>query len=388
MTPFLDIAYKSINKFSEELCGDHIEMIKDDNELIAVLSDGLGSGVKANILATLTSKIAITMLHEGADIEETVDTIVNTLPECQVRKLAYSTFSIIKIDHELNMYLAEYDNPPIFIYREGYIFPLQKKEVMINGKKIYESRLQLQLGDLIVVVSDGAVHAGVGARLNLGWQWEDINLFLMDLNLVEKTAQNITTHLINVCDNLYDSHPGDDTSVLTIKVREAEYIDLFAGPPTDKSMDPWIIHQLDSSLGKKIICGGTTANIAARELKKALHVDLKTMTKEVPPLAYLEGFDLITEGVLTLQKALEKIKHHDSDLLSIDGEDTPTDAASILAKTLMEDCTHLNIWFGKAINPAHQNPDFPFDFNIKLKIISELIAQLKALGKQVTITYI
>lgn len=387
MTPFLDIAYKSINKHSEELCGDHIEMIKDQNELIAVLSDGLGSGVKANILATLTSKIAITMLHEGANIEETVDTIVNTLPECHVRKLAYSTFSIIKIDNQLNMYLAEYDNPPIFIYRDGYIFPIKKKEITINGKKIFESRLQLQLGDLIVVVSDGAVHAGVGARLNLGWQWEDISTYLLDLNHVEKTAKNITTHLINVCDNLYDSHPGDDTSVLAIKVREAEHIDLFTGPPANKNMDRWIINQLEASLGKKIICGGTTANIAARELKRALHVDLKTMTKEVPPLAHMDGFSLITEGVLTLQKTLEKIKHYELDMLSITDCDQ-TDAASVLAKTLMEDCTHLNIWFGKAINPAHQNPDFPIDFNIKLRIISEIIEELKALGKYVNITYI
>lgn len=385
--PFIDISYKSINKFSEELCGDHIEMIKDQNEVIVVLSDGLGSGVKANILATLTSKIAITMLHEGANIEETVDTIVNTLPECQVRKLAYSTFSIIKIDNQLNMYLAEYDNPPIFIYRQGFLFPLKKNEVHINGKKIYESRLQLCLGDLIVVVSDGAVHAGVGARLNLGWQWDDISEFLMDLNHVEKTANNITTHLINVCDNLYDSHPGDDTSVLTIKIRSAEYIDLFTGPPADKNMDHWIINQLGKSLGKKIICGGTTANIAARELHLALDVDLKTMTREVPPLAHMEGFDLITEGVLTLKQTLEKIKHHDVDMQSITSEE-PIDAASVLAKTLMEDCTHLNIWFGKAINPAHQNPDFPFDFSIKLNIISEMISELKALGKQVNITYI
>lgn len=387
MMPFVDIAYKSINKHNEELCGDHIETIKNENEVIAVLSDGLGSGVKANILATLTSKIAITMLKEGSSIEETVDTILNTLPECQVRKLAYSTFSIIKIDNNLNMYIAEYDNPPMFIYRHGYIFPIQKEEININGKRIYESRVQLCLDDLIVIVSDGAVHAGVGALLNLGWQWEDINTYLLDVNRIEKTAQSITNHLIKVCDNLYDNHPGDDTSVLAIKVRETEYIDLFTGPPSNKEMDPIIINQLEEALGKKIICGGTTANIASRILKKTLHVDLKTMTKEVPPIAYMEGFDLITEGVLTLQKTLEIIKHYDSEA-QLNRKYDLVDGASILAKTLIDDCTHLNIWFGKAVNPAHQNPDFPFDFNIKLKIISEIIEELKLLGKQVTITYI
>lgn len=387
MIPFFDIAYHSINKHDEELCGDHVEIINDDKGVIAVLSDGLGSGVKANILATLTSKIAITMIHEGADIEETIDTIVNTLPECQVRKLAYSTFTIIRIDNDMNLYIAEYDNPPIFIYRKGYLLPIDRKEVIINGKKIYESRIKLQIGDMISTVSDGAVHAGVGALLNLGWQWDDISKYLLDINKLEKTSRNLAINFINVCNNLYDNYPGDDTTILTIKVRDPEFIDLFTGPPVDKHMDRWVIEKLENSRGKKVICGGTTANIASRELKRSLNVDIKTMTKELPPIAYMDGFSLVTEGVLTLQKTLEKLKKYE-----VETTDTSyledKDAASRLAKILIEDCTHLNIWFGKAVNPAHQNPDFPIDFNIKLKIVSEIINKLKALGKNVEITYI
>lgn len=387
MIPFFDIAYHSINKHDEELCGDHVEIINDDEGVIAVLSDGLGSGVKANILATLTSKIAITMIHEGADIEETIDTIVNTLPECQVRKLAYSTFTIIRIDNDMNLYIAEYDNPPIFIYRKGYLLPINRKEVIINGKKIYESRIKLQIGDMISTVSDGAVHAGVGALLNLGWQWDDISKYLLDINKLEKTSRNLAINFINVCNNLYDNYPGDDTTILTIKVRDPEFIDLFTGPPVDKHMDRWVIEKLENSRGKKVICGGTTANIASRELKRSLNVDIKTMTKELPPIAYMDGFSLVTEGVLTLQKTLEKLKKYE-----VETTDTSyledKDAASRLAKILIEDCTHLNIWFGKAVNPAHQNPDFPIDFNIKLKIVSEIINKLKALGKNVEITYI
>jgi hypothetical protein len=387
MIPFFDVAYQSINKHDEELCGDNVEIINDNNGIMAVLSDGLGSGVKANILATLTSKIAITMLHEGADIEETIDTIVNTLPECHVRKLAYSTFTIIKIDNDMNLYIAEYDNPPIFIYRKGFLLPIERKEIIINDKKIYESRVKLQIGDMIAVVSDGAVHAGVGALLNLGWQWDDINEYLMDLNKLEKTSKKLAMNFINVCNNLYDNYPGDDTTILTIKVRDPEFIDLFTGPPVNKTMDEWIINKLEHSRGKKIICGGTTANIASRVLKRALNVDIKTMTREIPPLAYMDGYDLITEGVLTLQKTLGKLRQYaveTNDTYYLEGED----AASRLAKVLIEDCTHLNLWFGKSVNPAHQNPDFPIDFNIKLKIVSEIIKELKNLGKNVEITYI
>lgn len=387
MTYFLDYAYCNINKYGEELCGDKVEVINDKNGIIAVLSDGLGSGVKANILATLTSKIAITMLKEGADINETMDTIIKTLPECSVRKLAYSTFTIIKIDNDLNLYIVEYDNPPIFIYRDGYLLPFEKKDRIIQNKKIYETHIKLKLGDMITVVSDGAVHAGVGALLNLGWQWKDISEYLMELNRLQKTARNITSNFIDVCNTLYEDQPGDDTTVLTIKIREPEYVDLFTGPPADKEMDKFVINKLENAKGKKIICGGTTANIASRELKRSLNVDLKTITKEVPPLGYMEGFDLITEGVLTLRKVLEKIKHYSNDNIDTSIFDG-IDAASILAKTLIDDCTHLNILFGKAVNPAHQNTDFPIDFNIKLNIISEIINELKKLGKNISITYV
>lgn len=387
MTYFLDYAYCNINKYGEELCGDNLEVINDKNGIIAVLSDGLGSGVKANILATLTSKIAITMLKKGADINETMDTIIKTLPECSVRKLAYSTFTIIKIDNDLNLYIVEYDNPPIFIYRSGYLLPIEKKDRVVQNKKIYESHVKLKLGDMITIVSDGAVHAGVGALLNLGWKWDDISEYLLELNKLQKTARNIASNFIDVCNTLYEDKPGDDTTVFTIKIREPEYVDLFTGPPTDKKMDKFVINKLENAKGKKIICGGTTANIASRELKRSLHVDLKTITKEIPPLGYMDGYDLITEGVLTLRKVLEKIKDYSNS--SVDSSlFEGIDAASALAKIFIEDCTHLNIFFGKAVNPAHQNTDFPIDFNIKLNIISEIINELKKLGKNVNITYV
>ncbi len=344
MKHFIDIFHNSINKFGEQLCGDKVEVIRTDDSVIAVLSDGLGSGVKANILATLTAKIAATMLKEGASIKDTVDTIANTLPECNVRKLAYSTFTMIKIDQTGEVYIAEYDNPPILIYRNGRDLPLDKQKININGKIILESHFKLRVGDSISVISDGAVHAGVGALLNLGWQWDNINDYLRDLSKVEKTSRNISGNFIGVCNNLYDDHPGDDTTIMNIKVRHIENIDLFTGPPEDKDMDTWIIHKLvKKNDSKKIICGGTTANIASRELERDIYVDIDTMSKEVPPMAYMDGIDLVTEGVLTLKQTLEFIKMYaQDDFVAKTNYLGYNNGASKLARMLINECTHIH----------------------------------------------
>lgn len=388
MDTFIDINYKSINKYGEELCGDKVEFTTDDSGSIIVLSDGLGSGVKANILATMTTKIAVTMLKNGASISDTIETVINTLPECKVRKLAYSTFTIIRIDRDNNAYIAEYDSPPYFYYSHDRSIPIEKRELTIGNKKIYESNICLGMGDTLCVVSDGAIHAGIGQMLNLGWAWEEINDYLKSLNEVNSTSQLINGNFIGVCNNLYNDRPGDDTTILTIKVRKPEYVDIFIGPPSNKALDKFVAERMSEGSSRKIICGGTTALIAQRELGRELEVDIDSMKNDVPPIAYMDGFDLVTEGVLTLGKALEKIKEYNQSSYENPLENMDYDGASLLTRILTEESTHINFYVGKAVNPAHQNPNFPAGFNIKLKIIYDMIDELKKAGKEVMVTYL
>lgn len=388
MEYFIDINYKSINKHTEELCGDKVEYIYGDDGIIAVLSDGLGSGVKANILATMTTKIAVTMLKKGASIDDTIETILNTLPECKVRKLAYSTFTIIKIDKDYNAYIVEYDNPPYFYYSKKRIIPIEKNQRIIGNKKIYESNIQLQMGDALCVVSDGAIHAGIGQMLNLGWSWDEISEYLKELNKVNRSSQLVNGNFIGVCNNLYNNEPGDDTTILTLKVRKPEIIDIFIGPPDNKSNDIYLSNIMKNSKNIKIICGGTTALIAERELGLSLEVDMDSMREDVPPIAYMGGFTLVTEGVLTLGKTLENIKKLNNsnfdDIIDIDDYD----GCSLLTKLLTDVGTHINFYLGSAVNPAHQNPNFPLDFNIKKNITDSIINELKKAGKKVEVIYI
>jgi hypothetical protein len=386
---FIDVSYDNLIKKDEELCGDRVDIIRLQDSTIIVLADGLGSGVKANILASLTAKIASTMLKEGADIYETVDTIVNTLPVCKVRNIAYCTFTLIKIYNDGRAYIAEYDNPPFFLIRGNKGIKIDKKESIINEKKVYESQFTMREGDVLTVVSDGCIHAGIGNILNLGWNWDNVQNYLIRNIQCRRSAKNIAKDLIQVCWDLYGGKPGDDTTALCIKARKPEFIDIFTGPPADADHDSYVIKEFMKGTGKKIICGGTTSNIASRELGRELKVNLDFFDKDVPPTATMEGIDLVTEGILTLSKAVEKLKSYEAnfsqqesscDLEGLDG-------ASRLVKMLIEDCTHINLWVGKAINSAHQNPNFSIDFSIKLKIVDQLVECMEKLGKYVNVNY-
>lgn len=389
MSWYIDVAYDRINKKGEELCGDNVEIIKLKDYTILVLADGLGSGVKANILATMTSKIAGTMLKEGVDIYETVDTLTNTLPVCKVRNIAYATFTIIKIYNDGKVEVFEYDNPPIFFIRKGKFVELSKKELEINGKIVKQSNFHLKNNDALVVVSDGAIHAGIGNLLNLGWTWECVKEFLEKISPSKKNADNITKELISVCWELYGGKPGDDTTALAVKLRKAELVTIFTGPPENENNDKIIIEELINSEGKKVICGGTAGNIAQRELRRPLEVDISSLDGEVPPTAVLEGIDLVTEGVLTLSRAIDMMKNYSDyskesfEKFKFDGND----GASRLCKILLEECTHVELLVGKAVNPAHQNPDFPQHLSIKLHIINDMCNLLKKFGKEVNIKY-
>lgn len=389
MTYFVDLAYDSLNKRDEELCGDKVEVVKTEDSTIVVLADGLGSGVKANILATMTTKIAGTMLREGASIYETIETIAKTLPVCHVRKLAYSTFVILKIGDDGIANLVEYDNPPVFYIRDRKYLPLEKKERMIHGKKIVESQIKVQVGDCLTMVSDGVIHAGVGGVLNLGWQWENVLAYLLNQSKIEKTAKGITNKLMNTCTDLYERKPGDDTTVVSVKIREPEIVSVFAGPPEKKEDDPVLLKAFLKGKGKKVICGGTAANIAVRELEEEIEVLLETGTAEVPPIGKSKAFNLVTEGVITLSMVLENLRQYANRVapaieLSRQGKE---DGAYLLTKMLIEECTHIQFFVGKAINPAHQNPDLPRDLSIKIQVIQKIAEYLEKMGKNVSIEY-
>ncbi len=389
MSLYIEACHESLNKYNEELCGDKVEIIRDKNSVIVVLADGLGSGVKANILATLTSKIIGTMLSNGLSIDEAVETIANTLPVCQERGIAYSTFSILQIVDSGEGYLAEFDNPSVFKLRKGTASAVKTQAREISGKLVKEGRFTVNPDDTFIMVSDGVVHAGIGQTLNLGWQWDNINEYIQRTSKTENSARGITKLLLTVCDNLYANRPGDDTTVVTVKVKKPVSLSVMVGPPVEAAEDKQVVDSFVKREGKKVVCGGTTSQIVARELGREIITNFNYFNPAIPPTAEIKGISLTTEGVLTLRKALDSIKAcAGSESTVKDFQNlNKKDGASRLAKVLLEESTNIHFMVGRAMNPAHQNPEFPLNLGLKLKLVEEMAGYLRSLGKQVTIEY-
>lgn len=383
-----DIGFKSINHYGEQLCGDHIDIVEtDDNSTVIVLSDGLGSGVKASILSTLTSKIISTMLAAGLPIEECVSTIAATLPVCSVRGVAYSTFTIIRLLNNQTAEIIQYDNPQVILLRDGENFEYDKTEMNIGGKKIFKSVIKLQENDMFVAMSDGCPHAGIGISYNFGWKREDIISFLEGLAPVGYTAKTLSTMLIDECDKLYGNMPGDDATACIVKIRKREPMNMLFGPPSNRDDAERMMSLFFSKDGKHIICGGTTSSIAAKYLNKPLKASLNFQQSDIPPTAEIEGVDLVTEGVITVNRVLEYAKDYLGDNERYNEWSFQRDGASLISRLLFEEATDINFYVGRAINPAHQNPDLPINFSIKMNLVDELSACLKKMGKRIKVSY-
>ena len=386
----IDVAWKSLNKHQEELCGDKVEVLKTDDSDIVILADGMGSGVKANILATLTSKILGTMLHEGAALESCVETVARTLPICKVRKVAYATFSILQIFHSGEAYLVEFDNPSCVFIRDGKLinYPYETRE--IEGKKIHEYRFTVKKNDCFVLMSDGVIYAGAGAILDLeGWTWDAMAEYTLKCTKQTLSASRLAVMLSQACSELYEETPGDDTTVAVARVIERRIVNIFTGPPAKKEDDERLMHDFMHTEGKKVVAGGTSANIAARVLRKEIVTKADTSSPDVPPMASIDGIDLVTEGVITLGKSLKLLKKYVRDEFDTEFFDEldADNGASRLAKLLIEECTELNLFVGTAVNAAHKETALNFDLSMRQNLVEQLVRTAEEMGKTVKVMY-
>jgi len=377
----VDVGISQLKKHGEELCGDSVEAAVNDDITTIVLSDGLGSGVKANILSRLTAKTAVRMIAQGADLEEVIETLAKTLPK--VRGHAYSTFGILEIfTREGTARLVEYDTPETFVGNSGRLKPIKRVKKDIGGKVIHQSMFSLESGDWIILVSDGVLHAGTNGVWNMAWDWKGFSdYFCGKIPSVDDAlacARIITDH----CNSLYGSYPADDASVVVVKVRKPRFLNVLIGPPGGRDDDSRAVSRLMERAGVKVVCGGSTANMVGRILGRPVRVDLKSSCERVPPTGIIEGVDLVTEGVLTTAYSLELLRMG----VPVHQLKSNRDGSSRLAVLLLE-ADSLNLLVGASVNNTQQIKEGSSRIILKQQVINDMITFLKEKGKKVTVEY-
>ena len=346
-----EVGIARLSKFREELCGDATDIVKGISSTTVVLSDGLGSGVKANILATLTTRIASGLLKRNVAIDHVFSTIADTLPTCQVRGLAYSTLAVAQISTEGQARLFEYDSPETMIFREDKLMEIPRRPREIGGLSINELSFEVKEHDVLIMVSDGVLHAGVGALFDLGLGRSGLVDYLPPPCSSRLNAEQLANRVIHLAQACYLSKPGDDCTAVVIKIRKPQVVTVLTGPAQSQELDEKMVRDfLVVPNTARVVCGGTTAQIVSRITGKEIETSLDYLDPRVPPIAKISGVDLTTEGILTLNRCYEILRS------AMEGDELPLseDGATLLAKRLWN-AEHVNFMIGRGMNPAQAN---------------------------------
>ncbi len=389
---YLDINCCQNNHHGEFICGDVFisRRIKEDGRTITVLSDGMGSGVKANVLATLTSSMAINFTIEHKEVQKTAEIIMNTLPVCSVRKVSYSTFTIIDIDDEGSTTIVEYDNPRCLIMRTHRPFDPGWEEITLEsqrnkGKKLYTCHFKARKEDRIFFWSDGIVQSGMGSKsLPFGWGREEaVNYIVKNVkNAPFISSDKLSKKIVNMASLNDGGSPLDDTSCGIIYLREPRKLLFVTGPPYEEGKDADFALKVQNFGGKKIVSGGTTAEIIARELGLKFSASLEMLDPDLPPAAQMESIDLVTEGILTLGKVVRILENFAKDFFFSKG---PADQ---IVKMFLES-DQIHIINGTRINVAHQDPNLPVELEIRRTVVKRIASLLEdKFLKEVSVDYI
>ena len=380
----IDFGKVSLNKKKEKICGDYYTIITEPESAVLVLSDGLGSGVKANILATLTAKMLSIMIAGKVAIRTAVKAVADTLPVCSVRNLAYATFTVM-VAQENEICLLQYDNPDAILLRNGKSIDYCRDIQMFGEKEIHQSYFQFQEGDLLILMSDGVTNAGMGKTTYGGWGREEVVKFCEQRWREEISAQEMASAIGNAGLDLNLDETDDDLTVLVMKGMKKKVVNIMVGPPADREDDRSYFETFFQKEGMHVVCGGTTAKLVADYLHTKVINIPDSGSEDVPAMSEIKGIDLVTEGLLTLQKLMEYYEDFSEDRLYFNRLIKKKDGAAELFRILFTEATEINFFFGNALNENYTA--LHIDREKKKKLALELIDNLEAEGKKVKICF-
>jgi len=388
---FIEVDTYQRAKYGQLISGDVFisEKVKQEGRIVSVLSDGLGSGVKASVLATMTATMALKFTASAMDIRQSAEIIMDTLPICSVRKVSYSTFTIIDMAPTGETRIIEHGNPPFLLIRPDGKLNVKKTEVRPKRweeRVISYSTFNVQREDRIIFFSDGITQAGMGEfETPLGWGLENVDKFVREQIRWDPyiSARELSRLLVTKAEEIDGQTAKDDITCGVVYFRSPRQLLVMTGAPFNRMHDHDLAKMADKTRGRKVICGGTTANIIARLLGREIKIDMRQpLDPKVPPCARMEGFELVTEGTLTLGEVLRLLEEE------FVPEDMRPNGAVRLA-TMLLDSDIVKFAVGTRINEAHQDPNIPVDLDLRRNIVKRIAAVLESKHmKRVLIQYL
>ncbi len=389
---YIEVGSSQKSHAGERICGDVFvsQKVKEEGRTVVVLSDGMGHGVKANMLATLTATMALNFTREHKDAHKIAEIIMNTLPVCSERKISYSTFTVVDIEKTGQTTVINYDNPDAVVIREGSLLKLEWQNIILEsetnrGKEIKACTFVAKKEDRIILLSDGITQSGLGGgKYLLGWGQDNMEDFVSGFvkDHPGVSAAKLSSQLVNTAHANDGYQAKDDISSAVVYFREPRKLLLCSGPPFEKERDQDLARVVKGYTGKKVICGGTTADIIGRELEIPVEDTLEFDDPDLPPISYMEGIDLVTEGILTLSKV--------AGILDTYGSRTELGKgpADRIVQLFLES-DEINFWVGTAVNIAHQDPNLPVELEIRRTVVKRIAKMLEEkLLKEVTLRFI
>ncbi|MDR2754414.1 MAG: SpoIIE family protein phosphatase [Planctomycetaceae bacterium] len=389
---FVEMECCQFNHDGESVCGDDFlfERSETENRHLAVLSDGLGSGIKANLLATMTTTMALRFIRSNIDILQSAEVIMDTLPVCEVRKISYATFTIFDLQIGGKSRIIEMDNPAFIHLRNNCDLKVERRDLISErwvSRKVRLSEIHAIIGDRLIVFSDGVTQAGLGRKgYKFGWRREGALAFIKKQieNTPDISARELSHAVVMAARNCNENNACiDDISCMVIYLRKPRKLRLLTGPPFHKESDTAFAELVREFDGKTILCGGTTAKIIAGELNRSIKIDVNMLPQSggLPPISKINGIDLVTEGILTLTDVVQRIEKGDA--LA-----NPLPLASKKMVELFRNSDEIELVVGTKVNEAHQDPNLPVDLEIRRNIVKRLKTVLEEkYRKRVSIRY-
>lgn len=385
---FIEVDHCQVRKSGQNIAGDVFLSRKTElgNRVVSVLADGLGSGVEAGVLASLTAQMALEYVTGNIATRRAAEIVMDALPICPTRRISYTAFTIVDTNMQGTTRIIEHGNPRFILIRDGDEVPVKQEivtEERWNGRRLAYSEFDATFGDRIIFFSDGVTQSGIGSEeYPLGWSMDGARDYILDHIQGNKdiSARSLSQLIVNQAMRNDGRHAGDDITCGVIYFRHPRKLLVLTGPPYDKNRDSECARLIDTYEGHTVICGGTTANIVARELDRSVTMDLTDIDPEIPTTSNMEGVDLVTEGCLTLGKTAQILESGNIPLRD-------NGATRLVNMLLQSDIIEFMV--GTRINEAHQNPHLPVELDIRRNVVKKIVGLLEEKYlKEVRVDYV